>query len=154
MQKHIQEVPPYIVSIEQALMEYTRLANPAMSKEIFTVRMRECGLSAKESAAPYVPDSLEDRELLKRYKQVPNPAAEFGLFRQRMRKGWDFDKAISTPPRQKNGPVSTKSPRKKSSLRLAYEQAPCPPAVSLKTFYARVKKCGWSVEKALRVPVV
>lgn len=154
MQKHLQEAPLHIVSTEQALMEYIRLANPAIPKVIFTTRRRECGLSVQESSAPYIPDSLEDRELLKRYKQVANPAVEFGLFRRRMRNGWDFDKAISTPSLKKNNPVVTNSSRKKTILRLIYEQAPCRPAVSFSTFYARVKRCGWSVDRALHVPAM
>ena len=142
----IEPVSPYITPIEKLLQEYVSLANPSLPKRVYLVRGSVLAQTSQKCQATYIPDKLEDRQLLKVFRQHPNPAVDFGTFMRRVHKGYNVDKALTTPLRvTKRRSFS----RRKSATRLAYELASKPPVVSYVTFYARVQQLKWPVDKAL-----
>lgn len=146
----IMKTAPYITPIEELLREYQEFANLNLPKHVYISRGGVQAKTPQLSAAPYIPDSLEDRILLKQFERMEERVVDFGTFRRRVRGGMELVKAAKTPLRAR-----THSHRAslKGQLRLAYEQAQSTPSVPFSTYYVRVKVLSWPIQKALYTPL-
>ena len=147
----ILKTAPYITPIEQLLREYQEFANLSLPKDVYISRGGVQAKTPQLSAASYIPDSLEDRSLLKQFEQIEGRVVDFGTFRRRARGGMGIMPAAKTPLRKRNR--SSYQSHNKSGIRLAYEHAPSTPAVPFSTYYVRVKVLSWSIQKALYTPL-
>ena len=137
----ILEQAPYIPSNAQLEPEYSDLRNLSMPRDCY---MQRAGIRAQPvqlAAGTYIPDTLEDRRLLKVFESIPNRTVDFGLFRRRVQAGKEITQAATT----------TSLGRTNKDLRAYYDKCPNP-SVGYYLFVSRVRKLGWSKESAVSTP--
>lgn len=143
---------PYIHENTTLCSEWKKLQKPELPLTVFISRSQVLAQPNSLAASEFIPDTMQDRELLKQFKQTPDVMVDFGLFRERVRRGWDFEKAAKTPSRQKTRTHTSASKKSPTGWLSIYQYAKETPKVSFSTFRARVVKLGWSIEKALNTP--
>ena len=143
---------PYIRENTALCDEWDKLQRPELPLTVFISRHQVLAQPNALAASEFVPDTVQDRDLLKRFKQTPGVMVDFGLFRDRVRRGWDFEKAAKTPSRIKTRTHTSGREKSPTGWMSIYQYAKETPKVSFSTFRARVAKLGWSVERALNTP--
>lgn len=141
---------PYIPQSQELVEEYTQVNKLDIPLELFLSRSQKQAQPLHQAISLYIPDRLEDRALLKIFKNFDAPAVDFGLFRDRVHRGWTYEKVALKPSLQKKRYRQNKA--KPHGLKDYYSNADRSPEVAYGTFYARVKYLHWTVEKALYTP--
>jgi hypothetical protein len=137
----ILEQVPYIPSNVQLEPEYNGLGNLSMPRDCYIHRAGIRAQPVQLAASPYIPDTIEDRQLLKVFESIPDRTVDFGLFRRRVRAGKEITQAATT----------TSLGKTNRELRAYYDQC-TNPSVGYYLFASRVRKLGWSQESAVSTP--